>query len=145
MGRHAGSAVARGHAVAVGNPDRHVEGDVLTAQFRTAPNGENQSLWKMTALFATSRSPPRTTSPHGEHAIYDVARNMAIVTGNVRITRADGTELTGDVGEVDFASNQSRLLNAGVAVGVRAWSMPRETESKTKTAAPAASHQAASP
>lgn len=133
-------AVARGHAVAVGN-DRHVEGDVLTAQFRTAPNGENQ-LWKMTALGHVTITTKNDVT-HGEHAIYDVARNMAIVTGNVRITRADGTELTGDVGEVDFASNQSRLLNAGGG-RVRALLTPRETESKTKTAAPAAS-QAASP
>ena len=49
----------------------------------------------------------------GNKGVYDAARDIAIITGHVRITRPDGTELTGDVGESDFASNQSRLLNGG--------------------------------
>jgi lipopolysaccharide export system protein LptA len=103
-------AVARGDAVAI-RGDRHVEGDVLTAEFRDLPNGKSQ-LHIMTAeghvVVITANDVSR-----GNHAVYDINRNIAVITGNVRITRADGTQLTGDVGEVDFAANQSRLLNEG--------------------------------
>jgi len=49
----------------------------------------------------------------GDRGVYDIARDIAIVTGNVQITRADGTQLSGRVGEVDFKSNQSRLMTEG--------------------------------
>jgi lipopolysaccharide export system protein LptA len=103
-------AVARGHAVAV-SADRHVEGDVLTAEFRDTPKGE-QELWKMTADGHVTVITKGDVS-RGDRAVYDVSRDVAIITGNVRITRTDGTQLAGDVGEVDFKSNQSRLLNQG--------------------------------
>jgi lipopolysaccharide export system protein LptA len=103
-------AVARGNAVGI-RGDRHVEGDVLTAQFRDMPNGKSQ-LHTMTAeghvVVITTNDVSRA-----DHGVYDINRNIAILTGNVRITKADGTQLTGDVGEVDFAANQSRLLNQG--------------------------------
>lgn len=103
-------AVARGDAVA-DKGDRHVQADILTAEFRDQPNG-GQELWKMTAdghvVIVTKGNVSR-----GDRGVYDVARNIAILNGHVRITRADGTQLAGDVGEVDFASNQSRLLNQG--------------------------------
>ena len=103
-------AVARGDAVAV-DGDRHVEGDVLTAQFRDLPNGKSE-LHTMTAEGHVTVITANDVS-RGNRAVYDISRNIAILTGNVRITRADGTQLTGDVGEVDFAANQSRLLNEG--------------------------------
>ena len=40
--------MARGNAVAV-SADRHVEGDVLTAEFRDMPNGKSE-MTKMTAV-----------------------------------------------------------------------------------------------
>jgi len=103
-------AVARGHAIAV-KGDRHVEGDVLTAEFRDQPNGSSQ-LYKMTALGNVTVI-TKSDVTRGDKAVYDAAGDVAIVTGHVRITRADGTVLTGDVGESDFASNQSRLMNDG--------------------------------
>lgn len=103
-------AVARGHAIAV-KGDRHVEGDVLTAEFRDQPNGSNQ-LYKMTAMGNVTVITKNDVT-RGDKAVYDAARDIAIVSGHVRITRADGTELTGDVGESDFANNQSRLMNDG--------------------------------
>jgi lipopolysaccharide export system protein LptA len=103
-------AVARGHAVAI-KGDRHVEGDVLTAEFRAQPNGADQ-LYKMTAVGNVTVLTKNDVT-RGDHAVYDAARDIAIITGHVRITRADGTELTGDVGESDFAANQSRLMNEG--------------------------------
>jgi lipopolysaccharide export system protein LptA len=103
-------AVARGHAIAIGR-DRHVEGDLLTAQFRDMPNGKSQ-LQAMTAqgnvVVITANDVSRA-----DRGVYDINRNIAILTGHVRITRNDGTQLAGDVGEVDFATNQSRLMNEG--------------------------------
>lgn len=123
-------AVARGHAIAI-QPGRHVEADVLTAEFRDAPNGTSQ-LWKMTAeghvLIIT-----KTDVSRGDNAVYDVSRNIAVLRGNVRITRADGTQLSGDVGEVDFATNQSRLMNDGTH-RVHALLASKTTDKSTKDA-----------
>jgi len=110
-------AVARGNAVAV-HGDRHVEGDVLTAKFRDLPNGKSE-IHTMRAdghvVVITHNDISR-----GDRAVYDLNRNIAIITGHVRITRPDGMQLSGDVGEVDFATNQSRLLNQGKGTRVRA-------------------------
>lgn len=103
-------AVARGNAVA-DKGDRHVEGDVLTAEFRDMPDG-TQELWKMTSIGNVTVITKGNVSK-GNKAVYDVSRDIAVLSGNVRVTRADGTQLTGDVGEVDFKSNQSRLMNEG--------------------------------
>jgi lipopolysaccharide export system protein LptA len=65
----------------------------------------------------------------GDRGVYDAARDIAIITGHVRITRADGTQLTGDVGESDFTANQSRLINDGSG-RVRAL-LPAKTTTKT--------------
>ena len=121
-------AVARGHAVEE-SEGRRVEGDVLTAEFREGPNGANE-LNKVTAdghvTIITKNDVVR-----GDRGVYDVARNIAIITGNVKITRPDGMQLSGDVAETDFASNQSRLLNAGKG-RVRAL-LPSKTVTKART------------
>lgn len=107
-------AVARGNAVAV-KGERHIAGDVLTAQFRDQPNGKTE-LQSMTALghvTVTTGQSGKGDVSKGDKAVYDINRNIAVLTGNVRITRTDGTQLAGDVGEVDFAANQSRLMNNG--------------------------------
>ncbi len=103
-------AVARGNAVAVSD-GRHIEADTLTAEFRDVQGGEQQ-LWKMTADGHVSVITKGDVS-RGDRAVYDVARDIAVLTGHVRITRNDGTQLTGDVAEADFKTNQSRLLNQG--------------------------------
>jgi lipopolysaccharide export system protein LptA len=103
-------AVARGHAVGI-QGDRHVEGDMLTAEFRDGPNNSSQ-LWKLTAV-GNVTVVSKGSVAKGDRTVYDVASDIAILTGNVRITRADGTQLTGDVGEVNFKTNQSRLMNDG--------------------------------
>ncbi|MDR3424584.1 MAG: LptA/OstA family protein [Alphaproteobacteria bacterium] len=124
-------AVARGNAVAV-KGDRHVAGDVLTAEFRDTPNGSSQ-LYKMTAVGHVTVVTKNDVT-RGDKGVYDAARDIAIVTGHVRITRPDGTELTGDVGESDFAANQSRLMNDGSG-RVRALLPARTTEKASKPAA----------
>ncbi len=112
-------AVARGHAVA-DQETRHVEGDILTAEFRDAPNGQSQ-LTKMTAqghVSVITKNKPDGSNKGGDisrgnRAVYDAGSNMAIITGDVKISRKDGTELSGDVGEVNFNTNQNRLMNDG--------------------------------
>jgi len=122
-------AVARGNAVAI-KGDRHVEGDVLTAEFRAQPNGADQ-LYKMTAI-GNVIVVTKNDVTRGDRAVYDAGRDIAIITGNVRITRPDGTQLTGDVGESDFAANQSRLMNSGSG-RVRALLPSKTTTKATKT------------
>jgi len=109
-------AVARGDAVAV-QGDRKVVADILSAQFRTQPNGQQQ----MHTLTAAGHVAIVTKGDVARcnHAVYDVPRNIAILTGHVRITRPDGTQLNGDVAEMDFASGRSRLLNEGKGTRVR--------------------------
>jgi len=122
-------AVARGHAIAI-KGDRHVEGNVLTAEFRTQPNGTDQ-LYKMTAVGNVTVI-TKNDITRGDHAVYDAGRDIAIITGNVRITRPDGTQLTGDVGESDFTNNQSRLMNDGSG-RVRALLPAKTTAKASKT------------
>ncbi len=126
-------AVARGHAVE-DEAARHIEGDILTAEFKDNPNGQTD-LTKVTAeghvVVVTKNDTAR-----GNHGVYDAARNIAIITGNVQITRPDGTQLAGDVGEVDFDANQSRLLNSGTG-RVRAL-LPQKSAAKTSNSQPTA-------
>ena len=108
-------AVARGHAIA-DQPTRHIEGDVLTAEFRDAPNGQTQ-LTKLSAQghvsVVTKAENGGGDVSRGDRAVYDAASNMAVISGDVKISRKDGTQLSGDVGEVDFNNNQNRLMNSG--------------------------------
>jgi lipopolysaccharide export system protein LptA len=131
-------AIARGHAIA-DQPARHIEGDVLTAEFRDAPNGQTQ-LTKMTAqghvTVLTKSGGAKASAPkggdvsRGDRAVYDAGSNIAVLSGDVRITRSDGTELSGDVGEVNFTTNQNRLMNAGGG-RVRALLPSKTTEKAT--------------
>jgi lipopolysaccharide export system protein LptA len=114
-------AVARGQAVAI-QKDRRVEADVLTAKFAPGANGA-QELRQITAEGNVTIITP-TDIAKGDRAVYDVARDGAVLTGHVRVTRSD-TQLSGDVAEVDFKSGQSRLLNEGKG-RVRALLVPRE-------------------
>ena len=85
---------------------------MLTAQFRDMPNGKSE-MHTLTADGNVTVITANNDVTRGNRAVYDINRNIAVVSGNVRITRADGTQLNGDVAEVDFATNQSRLMNEG--------------------------------
>lgn len=117
-------AVARGKAVAI-REGRHVEGDVLTAHF-----GQNSSgQMDMTILTAEGHVTVITgpTVARGDHALYDVKKNIATLSGHVQITR-EGTQLAGDKAEVDFGSGQSRLLNTGASGRVKAMLGPQRKD-----------------
>ncbi|MDD3029513.1 MAG: LptA/OstA family protein [Alphaproteobacteria bacterium] len=104
------TAVARGKAKAV-HADRTIRGDVLTAELQTQKDGKDH-LNKLTAA-GNVVVVTKSDVIQGDKGVYDAVKDRAIVTGHVRITRPDGTELTGDTGEANFTTNRSRLLNEG--------------------------------
>lgn len=120
-----GIAVARGRAIGVHkkNPDDQskVEADVLTANFSLLPDG-GRELTQISAegnvTIVTKASVSR-----GSRAIYDVKRNVAVLSGNVKIASSK-TQLSGDKAEVDFNTGKSRLLNEGKG-RVRAMLIPK--------------------
>lgn len=100
-------ALAKGRAIGEHNGDR-VEADVLSAQFAQTPTGQME----MTELNAKGNVIITTKDggiSRGDMATHDVKKNIAILSGHVRITRGD-TQLAGDKAEVDFATGKSRLL-----------------------------------
>jgi lipopolysaccharide export system protein LptA len=104
------TAIARGRAIGEHKGSR-VEGDVLSAQFAQNEAGQME----MTQLFAKGNVLITTKDgglSRGDDAVYDVKKNIAILTKNVKITRGE-TQLAGDKAEVDFTTGQSRLLNKG--------------------------------
>ncbi|MCL2474243.1 MAG: hypothetical protein FWF23_05035 [Alphaproteobacteria bacterium] len=104
------TAIAKGNAT-VFSKDRKIIGDILTAVFRAQPNGKDQ-LHKA-VIDGNVTVITRDDVVRGDKAVYDIGRNLAIITGNVKITRKDGTELAGDMAESDFANGISRLVNEG--------------------------------
>lgn len=118
-------AVARGRATAT-QKDNKIQADTLSAEFTSSPGADSpqsgsgdSSLSKMTALGHVAVFSGRDVA-RSDKAVYNAASKVAVLSGRVRITRGDGTQLSGDVGEVDFAAGQSRLLNAGNGGRVRA-------------------------
>jgi len=103
-------AVARGNAIAV-KGENHIAGDILTAEFKAQPDGKDE----LNTITATGQVTVLTKNDtvRGDKGVYDAPRDTAVITGNVHIARGDGTELSGDVGEVNFTTNQSRVLNEG--------------------------------
>jgi lipopolysaccharide export system protein LptA len=102
-------AIARGKAVAV-HDQRRVEADVLTARFAQSATGQMEMV-DMTAEGHVTVLTGNDIS-RGDHAVYDIKRNVAVMTGHVRVTRGE-TQLAGDRAEVDFTKGESRLINQG--------------------------------
>ena len=121
-------AIARGRAIGKHEGSR-VEGDILSAQFGLNAAGQME----MTKLYAKGNVLITTKDgglSRGDEAVYDVKKNIAVLTNNVRVTRGE-TQLAGDKAEVDFTSGQSRLLNSGKG-RVRAL-LPTSGQNKTQT------------
>ncbi len=106
-------AVARGHAMAT-RPDRHVEGDVLTAWFKQAPEGGARTLTRLAADGNVVIVTP-TTLARADKAVYDPERSLAVLTGTVRITEGT-TQMAGRRAEMDMTTGRSRLLGQGQRV-----------------------------
>ncbi len=113
-------AVARGHAVAI-RDDRRVAADMLIAQFRTLPNGtmELQQLTAEGHVVITTKG----DVVRGDRGVYDMNRNSAVLSGNVKVTRGQ-SQMEGAVAEVDMNTGLSRMTAAGKDNRIRALFLP---------------------
>lgn len=114
-------AVARGNAVAVREGNR-ITADLLTALLDKNPQGQ------MVVRRVGAEGSVMITTPseiaQGNTGTYDVARQMARLDGNVRITRGQN-QLNGNRAEVNMATGVSRLLSAP-GQRVRALVVPKD-------------------
>lgn len=115
-------AVARGAVVAL-RDKRRVEADAMVAQFRTLPNG-GQEISQIVAEGNVKVITPQDVA-RGTKAVYDMNRNVAVLTGNVRITRGSN-QLEGSVAEVDFGTGLSRIMSTNGQGRVRALLSPNQ-------------------
>ena len=100
-------AVARGDAVA-SQESRKIRADALTAYFEPTQDG-TLALVRMDAVGNVVITTPREVA-RGDAGIYDIRKEIATLSGNVKITRGE-TQLNGSVAEVNFKSGVSRLLS----------------------------------
>lgn len=113
-------AVARGNAVAVREGNR-MESDMLTALLDKDAQGSMQ-VKRIGAEGNVMITTP-TEIAQGNTGTYDVARQLARLDGNVRITRGEN-QLNGNRAEVNMATGISRLL-AAPGQRVRALVVPK--------------------
>lgn len=122
------TAVARGHAIGEHSGNR-VEADTLSALFAPTVSGQLE-MTEMVAKGDVTIVTKDGGISRGNKAVYDVKKNAAVLSENVRITRGN-TQLAGDKALVDFATGQSRLVNSGSG-RVRAL-LPASGNKKEKT------------
>ena len=114
-------AVARGDAKVVRDTDQ-IEADVLVAEFAAGPDGSNE-LSVVNAI-GNVLITTETDVASGDEAVYNVADELATLSGTVRLTSQD-SQLNGDYAEVDLATGISRLVALPGAEGrVRALLVP---------------------
>lgn len=114
-------AVARGNAVAV-RDDKHITADLLTAVLDKNPQG--QMVVKRVGAEGNVKITTPTEIAQGNTGTYDIARQMARLDGDVRITRGQN-QLNGNRAEVNMATGVSRLLSAP-GQRVRALVVPKD-------------------
>ena len=115
-------AYAFGDVVAV-DGDKRVTADQLVANLR--PNAKGQDEIYQIIAHNNVTVTTQEDIARGQKLVFDMGRNIAILSGNVQITRA-GSQFSGEVAEVDFAKGQSRLLPSGRGSRVRALLFPTE-------------------
>lgn len=104
--------VARGDAVAVRGNDR-LRADVLIGQLRKMPDGSTQM-----ERIDGSGSVVVTTATDvavSDKMVYSIADNVAVLIGNVKITRGDN-QLNGEAAEMNMTTKINRVI-AGPAAG----------------------------
>ncbi len=118
--------LARGAASAQ-RGERRVDADELVALLAKDANGQTQ-IERVEAKGQVRVSNGKGLAM-GEQGLYDMAKNKAILTGNVRITQ-EGSQMQGDAAEVDFNTGISRLIaaNAGDHSRVRALLQPKKAK-----------------
>ena len=108
-------AVARGNAVAV-RDDKRIRADVLSAYFEPDSNGK-LNLERIDAQGNVEVATP-TEFATGNQGVYFVPQEIATLTGEVKITRAEN-QMNGQYAEVNLATGISRLLAAPPGQSVR--------------------------
>ncbi len=124
-------AVARGDALVVTQDGRRLRGDLLTAYFVPQPrdsaseaspapqtsrpgtgSGEagGQSRLQRIEAFGNVHISTETEIAVGDRGIYNADTGIAVLAGNVRITRGQN-QLNGDYAEVNMNTGVSRLLS----------------------------------
>ena len=103
-----GLAVARGNAVVV-REDQTVEADLLTGEF---VDGADDGL-ELVRVSAQGNVIITTDAEVilADEAVYDLRQEVAVLTGNVRLTRGEN-QLNGDFAEVNLATGVSRIMAA---------------------------------
>jgi lipopolysaccharide export system protein LptA len=149
-------AVARGDALVVTQDGRRMKGDLLTAHFvpndgqaggatrqpaRTAPmpapaaQGSSSQRLERIEAFGDVHISGETEIAVGDRGVYNSATGIAVLAGNVKITRGQN-QLNGDYAEVNTNTGISRLLSQPDQAGdnrVRGLFVP---ESQKKDGAP---------
>lgn len=103
-------AIADGDAT-VYKDDKTLKADRLTAYFSGGRKQELERVEATGGVMVTSKQ----EVVRAKRADYDAAREVVILTGNVRLTRG-GNQLNGERAEVDLKKGRSRLL-AGTGGG----------------------------
>lgn len=101
-------AVARGNAVAT-REDKRVRGDIMTARFTEDASGD-LAIDRVDINGNVLISTPQE-SVRGDRGIYFVRRQVATLTGDVKITRGDN-QLNGRYAEVNLKTGVSKLRGA---------------------------------
>lgn len=99
-------AVAKGNAT-VTRTDRKIIADEITTLFAEDTTGQLQA--ERSEAHGNVQIFTATDVAKGDHAIYDLKKNKALLVGDVRLTRGK-SQLEGDRAEVDFKTGISRLL-----------------------------------
>jgi lipopolysaccharide export system protein LptA len=121
-------AVARGDAVAV-RGDKKLRADVMTAHFTDTPQktsgpqkpaakgtAQNDGRLKQIDAFNNVVVTGPTEVVHGNQGVYYAATGVAVLTGNVRITRGKN-QLNGERAEVNMNTGVSKLTGGSNRVG----------------------------
>jgi len=98
--------VARGNATVV-REDRTITADMLTGYFRKDEKGQ-QRLYQVEATGNVQIRSPEDFA-RGSKAVYNLDRELATLTGDVKITRGDA-QLEGQYAEVNLKTHVSRIL-----------------------------------
>ncbi len=98
-------AVARGNAVAI-REDKRVHGNTLTAHF--VRDAENKLEIERIDAHGDVRVATKTEYATGDNGIYFVKKELANLTGNVKITQGEN-QMNGDEAEFNLATGVSKL------------------------------------
>lgn len=110
-------AVARGDAVAVRIANQNkIRADVLIGEFQDNPQG--QLVMNRMDAHGHVVVTTQTDVARGDQGVYDLATDIAVLTGDVKITRGQN-QINGAVAEVNMKTGISRMLTAPGAVHTR--------------------------